>query len=280
MSRYNGRPMPIPVTADLPPPLWEDEFEDMVEDELRVHFSNPHLARLGRKGQRQGGIDGSDPTQPRGQSVVWQTTLAKEVKSKILLDLAEVDRDPLGQPKLFVVALGKKRDKPLQDYYQALSSDRTAAGKCPVIPKFWEDIRGALCKDESLLKKYFPSWYPADSGDSGAITRTAPTDAQCLEGHREAVRRARIVWFLSRDDPGWVGIMNEMLEWFEINQVFLTETAAAAFMAIERWKSITAMTDGEAGANLFKAADEGYSTLRKELLRFRKSWPPPEERTA
>src|SRR5689334_12162214 len=49
--------MPTPVTAKLPKPKNEDEFEDMCVDFLRLRWKDPHATRNGRRGQRQHGVD-------------------------------------------------------------------------------------------------------------------------------------------------------------------------------------------------------------------------------
>jgi hypothetical protein len=97
--------MPIPSTANFPPPRSEDEFEDIVADALRLLFGRPQLMRFGRRGQRQHGIDGVDSTVPMSDNIVWQATLQQEdVVSKICDDLRTRDADLAGQPKLFVAA--------------------------------------------------------------------------------------------------------------------------------------------------------------------------------
>jgi len=267
--------MPIPVTVDLPVPLLEEEFEGIVADALRIRFDNQNLVRLGRRGQSQGGIDGGDFTAARDESLVWQATLAQDIKNKIADDLATLDADPRGQPRLFIAAVGRKRDTPLQLHFQEVSSARAVQGKCPVMPHFWDDTREALGSKIELLRKWYPSFFPDDpfkesSKESSAFCPMAPTDSQYLEGHREALRRVRVMWFLSKEDAGWTDVMNDMLAWFSTNEVFLTEAAAAAFMAVERWRAMVSLTDGRIDVSMFKEAEQAFATLRKELLRFRK----------
>ena len=92
-----------------------------------------------------------------------------------------------------------------------------------------------------------------------------------LETHREAVRRSRVMWWLDgKVADNWTGIMNEMLDWFAINEVFLTPQAATAFKTIQTWKGLVTTTDGRAGTEMFREAERAMDILRKELLRFRK----------
>jgi len=160
--------MPIPATADLPPPRDEDEFENMVADALRLRFQDPRLVRVGRRGQPQGGIDGGDMTAPRDRSPVWQATLGQEVEKKIARDLATVDADPRGQPSLFVVALGRKRDATLTLHFEELSCARLKENKCPLLVLFWEDIRDNLCQDVAVARKWYPTLYPSENRGSTA----------------------------------------------------------------------------------------------------------------
>ena len=91
-----------------------------------------------------------------------------------------------------------------------------------------------------------------------------------LEAHREALRRARELRFLKDNHPDWTEIMNGLLDWYAVNEVFLTPAAAKAFMAVQVWKGVMGTTDGRAGTGLYEEAERGQETLRKELLRFRK----------
>jgi len=92
-----------------------------------------------------------------------------------------------------------------------------------------------------------------------------------LETHREAVRRSRVIWWLdSKVAENWTGTMNEMLDWFAVSEVFLTPMAAAAFKTVQTWKGVVMTTDGRAGTEMFKGAEQAMDILRKELLRFRK----------
>jgi hypothetical protein len=90
-----------------------------------------------------------------------------------------------------------------------------------------------------------------------------------LETHREAVRRSKVTWWLDKKkEPNWTSIMNEMNDWYAVNEVFMTPKAAAAFMDVHRWKAMVLLTDEH--TRQFKEAEKGMEILRKELLRFRK----------
>ncbi len=92
-----------------------------------------------------------------------------------------------------------------------------------------------------------------------------------LEAHREAVRRSRIIWWIKGDDADFTSVMNEMLDWHAVNEVYLSPAAAAAFMTVENWKVLVASSQGMgAGVDVFKNAEAAMKILRRELLRFRK----------
>jgi hypothetical protein len=90
-----------------------------------------------------------------------------------------------------------------------------------------------------------------------------------LETTKEAVRRARVLKWLKRDDPTWLDTMNETLEWQSVNEVHLTPEAYAAFTTISNWKGAEGQDLGPGGNPLFPAAQKAEKTLRDELLKFR-----------
>lgn len=92
-----------------------------------------------------------------------------------------------------------------------------------------------------------------------------------LEAHREVMRRARVLWWLKKDAPVWVNTMNEMMDWHAVNEVYLTRTAAQAFLDVHLWKGMEGHELPPGGTkDYFKNADRALKTLRTELLRFRK----------
>jgi hypothetical protein len=86
---------------------------------------------------------------------------------------------------------------------------------------------------------------------------------------QEAIRRADILYWLKHDDPEWVAVMNENLAWHRVNEVHLSEEAAAAFLVISNYKSLQAQERMPGGNPLFEKSQEAVKTLRAELLKFR-----------
>jgi hypothetical protein len=160
--------MPTPATIDLPPPKSEEAFEDLATDALKHRLGNPYLVRFGRRGQRQRGIDGHDPSVPRARAIVWQSTLRGDgLLRKIEDDLAEMDADPAGQPESFIVTIGQRRDATIQTALRDLTDRRIAVGKCPVVPFFWDDLLNDILSDQKLTLLYFPFLAPTPEADSG-----------------------------------------------------------------------------------------------------------------
>jgi hypothetical protein len=127
----------------------------MVADALRLRHGNLHLARYGRNGQRQHGIDGHDPVSPIAERIVWQSTLqGRRLLQKLRADIASMDRGLGYQPRLFVAAFGVNRDASLQLELSRLSVDRQLGGKCALEPLFWEDIHDIIAADSDAAQKY------------------------------------------------------------------------------------------------------------------------------
>jgi hypothetical protein len=94
-----------------------------------------------------------------------------------------------------------------------------------------------------------------------------------LETTREAMRRARVLKWLKKNAADWIPTMEEMGDWHAVNEVYLTPAAAAAFMDVHLWKSLEGTMETGPGMSLQdhrRKADAALSTLRVELLRFRK----------
>src|SRR5262252_4915314 len=158
ISRRYDEDVPTKATTKRrPPPQSEEEFELLVVDVARVRLGNPSLARFGRRGQAQDGVDGFDPIATEGQGVVWQATLKEQgVETKLVNDLALMDAKLAYQPGRFVLALGIERDVKIQLAAAELSARRLKEGKCAVEVWFWEDLYDVVISNESLHQKFYP----------------------------------------------------------------------------------------------------------------------------
>lgn len=170
--------MPTSMQLALPAPNSEEEFEDLVMFCLRGHHQNPHLERVGRKGQGQHGIDGCELINPSG--LVWQATIqVAGLLKKLREDLALFDAGPFAQhgPFLYVVAV--PRDINLQHEVAAISDSRIAQGLCPVAIVFWQDLQHHL--PENIRRRAYPTFGSADSRIDEVRSATARIEDQQLK---------------------------------------------------------------------------------------------------
>ncbi len=135
----------------------------MVRDVL-VLERGVSLTRLGRKGQRQSGIDGFDPL--NGEAPVWQATLQKNhLMEKLKRDLRSMDATWGGTPSEFVFVVAVRRSESIQRAVLRISEGRKASGKCPVRPVFWDELSAAILQNAALRDKYY-HWVKLDSEPS------------------------------------------------------------------------------------------------------------------
>jgi hypothetical protein len=90
-----------------------------------------------------------------------------------------------------------------------------------------------------------------------------------IETHQEAIRRARTMSLLRDTDPAWVSVMNEMIEWIDVNQVHLTPAAVDAFKDIQSYVGRSSGLAPVREKELLDRMCGGHGTLRSELLSFR-----------
>jgi hypothetical protein len=96
-----------------------------------------------------------------------------------------------------------------------------------------------------------------------------------LQAHQEALRRGRRLWWLDhKKDADWPEVMNEMMDWLSINEVHLEPAAVDGFKKIHVWKGLQASVGPAYPGGLkkeFEEAEKGSETLRRELLKFRRT---------
>ncbi len=106
-----------------------------------------------------------------------------------------------------------------------------------------------------------------------SITRNFQTSLSLhrtrLDTHQEAIRRARIMWWLQKEDADWMAVLNGMTDWLAINEVFLSPAASDAFRAVKRWKSDILLNAAYGSTELHPKAERALEVLSRELLRFR-----------
>lgn len=155
--------MPTPATAKWAKPRSEDEFEDIAVDGLRIRWSDPHVVRNGRRGQRQHGVDivGRPP---------WLTggTAGAQCKNMETLNLADVI-SAVEQAKAFPGGLGEflvvtsaERDGALQTAVREHYRSHPAPFDVQLL--FWPDVTGDVSQDDALVAKYWKGFTGASQG--------------------------------------------------------------------------------------------------------------------
>lgn len=150
--------MPSLHTAQYPATQDPNEFEDMVLAAARIRFGNASLARYGRTGQAQQGVDiyGEDDV---GRRVGLQAKNTVGGLTEAVVK-AEVAKAESFEPKLeiYVVATAAKRDALLQKVVRELSDERRRQGTFTVTVWFWEDVTSELSKRPSEVQRFFPGF--------------------------------------------------------------------------------------------------------------------------
>ncbi|MED1795416.1 hypothetical protein P4V54_22395 [Brevibacillus nitrificans] len=148
--------MPTMANSLLPAPKDWSEFEEIVASCLRIRWGNKNIYRIGRKGQRQHGVDifGDDDV-GRKAGVQCKLTEGK-------LNLKIVDTEILKAEKfvpyldIFYIATTAPRDSKLQEEIRVLSEERKKQQKFPIQLLFWEDLFQDLTSDLLELNKHYP----------------------------------------------------------------------------------------------------------------------------
>lgn len=149
--------MPTPATTDLPRPKSWDEFEDICFDILKRIWKDPYVARNGRSGQTQNGVDVFGHPEHLGgqQSGKFAAAQCKETDIlKIATVKAEVKNAEGFKPALteYLIMTTAPRDASLQEQI------RTNQWPFRVQVLFWEDISLELSNHDDLLEKHFAGW--------------------------------------------------------------------------------------------------------------------------
>ncbi|WPS87818.1 hypothetical protein SMD22_25795 [Brevibacillus halotolerans] len=148
--------MPTMANSLIPAPKDWGEFEEIVASCLRIRWGNKNITRIGRKGQRQQGVDiyGDDDVGRRAG------VQCKLTEGKINLNI--VDSEVLKAEKfvpyldIYYIATTAPRDAKLQEEIRVLSEQRKKQRKFPIQLLFWEDLIQDLTSDLLELNKHYP----------------------------------------------------------------------------------------------------------------------------
>lgn len=170
--------MPSPTTTKLPRPKSWDEFEDICSDVLQRKWQDAYVARNGRGGQHQSGVDiygrplhlGSGPNSPYAGAQCKNTD---ELTLRSIKE--EVEKALKFRPELreYLILTTVGRDAHLQE------AIRLENWPFRVEVLFWEDISLLLSGHADLLKKHFPAWVTETTSINDVfakLARSSPSD--------------------------------------------------------------------------------------------------------
>lgn len=159
----------------LPPPKSDRQFEMLCQALWQRLLGNTNIQFVGRKGQKQAGVDLFGR---RGNTLEWVGIQCK-VRSRGILSENDVRKD-VAEAKTFnprlselVFATTARRDSKLQSVARVLTTENLRAGSFAVTICSWDDIEEELGKEANLdLCKTFYSGFFMDYERRGiAISR-------------------------------------------------------------------------------------------------------------
>lgn len=161
--------MPTPSTAKWPKPRSEDEFEDLCVDFLKRRWQDPQVARNGRRGQRQNGVDiiGHPPWLNRKAAGAQCKNTEKLTLASIVAEVTAATGFSGGLGEYLVVT-SADRDGRLRSNVSRHYKTKPPPFMVDVV--FWEDIVAEVSKDEQLVAHWW----------RGFGSRPAPCDAEIV----------------------------------------------------------------------------------------------------
>lgn len=145
---------------NLPKPLDDDLFEDMVCDIYSRIFSNPNLQRFGRRGQRQHGIDIIGKNYNNNQLQALQCKchtvdiLDNDIIKELDDDLSKFDASGITVEN-YIFVTSTPNSKGVQKHVIEINSKRSQNKQCNVEVIFWEFLQKAILETPDLLSRYF-----------------------------------------------------------------------------------------------------------------------------
>ncbi|MGY2908140.1 hypothetical protein [Bradyrhizobium sp. URHC0002] len=158
--------MPIPVTAQLPPPESWEEFESMCADLYSRIWNDPNTQKHGRQGQPQGGVDVYG--RPDGQHYAGVQCKKKDtwpLKELTITDVdQEVEKAKTWHPGLteYIVATTAPNDEKVQSHVRDVTAAHSLQGLFPVSVVGWSELTRRLTSYPDLVRKYYPNIAFAD----------------------------------------------------------------------------------------------------------------------
>lgn len=151
--------MPTTTTSRLPPPTSWDEFEDVCKSSFSLRWANPNLARHGRQGQKQDGVDiyGVDSLQ-NFVGIQCKNTISTISQQLIESEILKAEQFTPQLTALYI-ATTADRDVHTQTYARKLSEERRTQNRFPVDVVFWPDIVHDLSREDAVIRQHFPQYF-------------------------------------------------------------------------------------------------------------------------
>ncbi|SDX17760.1 hypothetical protein SAMN05216317_1543 [Nitrosomonas eutropha] len=153
--------MPTITNSRLPAPNGWDKFEDICRSAFALRLANQNLARHGRQGQKQNGVDiyGVDSV---GYMIGVQckNTIAGITENLVRSECAKAEDFSPTLSELYI-ATTADRDAKIQGFARIFSDERRKQNLFPVHIVFWPDITSDLGRDESVVRQHYPQFFTA-----------------------------------------------------------------------------------------------------------------------
>ncbi|WP_110686071.1 hypothetical protein [Salinicola aestuarinus] len=168
--------MPTTTTSRLPPPTSWDEFEDVCKSSFSLRWANQNLARHGRQGQKQDGVDiyGVDSLQ-NFVGIQCKNTISTISQQLIESEIVKAEQFAPQLAALYI-ATTADRDVHIQAFARKLSEERRAQSKFPVDVVFWPDIVHDLSRDDAAIRQHFPQYFSLPSQTPEQLKREKDID--------------------------------------------------------------------------------------------------------
>ena len=165
----------------VPAPVQTQDFEHLCLALFKRLWNDDHAQLFGVSGQKQSGID--IVGLPKGgtevhavQCKVRAGPSGRLAFSDVVDDVARADQMQSSLDRL-IFATTARRDANLQGQILALTRERLAQGKFPVIVMAWEDLSALLAAHKDIARLHFPDFFVDERlqshGESGLRDKTA-----------------------------------------------------------------------------------------------------------
>ncbi|HWN41607.1 MAG TPA: ATP-binding protein, partial [Thermoanaerobaculia bacterium] len=188
------------LPKEIPLPQWEGAFEALMLRLFREVWNDPSAQLIGRRGQKQAGVDVHGEDRARGTgSVGVQCKLhgstSRVSDQKLLAELnAEVEKAEGFKPPLdhFVFATTAPHSTALQERAGEITDEHRPRGLFSVEFKGWEDIKTLLGEHEIVRAWYLGDW--AEPALPDLATGRLPVPLSLLIGREAELDRLDIAW--------------------------------------------------------------------------------------